>query len=66
MDATRPSGFPANSNWKAPGSPSARKASLVIEPLPSGKGLLDLLVGWGALDESLPEISDPPPAEEIF
>lgn len=40
--------------------------SLVIESLPSGKSLLDLLAGWDALDESLPEISDPPPAEEIF
>ena len=40
---------------------------LIIEPLPSGKGLLDLLAGWDALDENFPEISDPPPpAEEIF
>lgn len=37
---------------------------LIIEPLPSGNGLLDLLAGWEALDEDLPDVSDPPPAPE--
>ncbi|MBV2159277.1 antitoxin [Achromobacter denitrificans] len=37
---------------------------LIIEPLPSGKGLLDLLAGWSVLDEDFPEISDPPPSDE--
>lgn len=37
---------------------------LIIEPLPSGNGLLDLLASWEALDEDTPEFQDPPPAPE--
>lgn len=40
---------------------------LIIEPIPPRSGLLALVSGWTQLDETFPEIADPPPApEDVF
>lgn len=57
-DANTPPQVPSHGGEQAPAP---------IEPISSGRGLLDLLAGWEDLAEGLPDAVDPPVlAEEIF
>ncbi|MDB2408004.1 AbrB/MazE/SpoVT family DNA-binding domain-containing protein [Jannaschia sp.] len=56
-------------DWEMPGdSVTIRRdgEKLVLEPV-RARGLLGLLAAWDPLDETLPDLADPPPgAEDIL